>query len=30
MTLRPDGEYALTEQPSVMPLSYTIRASKPA
>ena len=29
MTLRPDGEYALTEQPSVMPLSYTIRASKP-
>lgn len=30
MTLRPDGEYALIEQPSVMPLSYTIRASKPA
>ncbi|MBT9608182.1 class I SAM-dependent methyltransferase [Microbacterium sp.] len=30
MTLRPDGEYALTELPSVMPLSYTIRASKPA
>lgn len=30
MTLRPDGEFALTEQPSVMPLSYTIRASKPA
>lgn len=30
MTLGPDGEYALTEQPSVMPLSYTIRASKPA
>lgn len=30
MTLRADGEYALTEQPSVMPLSYTIRASKPA
>jgi SAM-dependent methyltransferase len=30
MTLRPEGEYALTEQPSVMPLSYTIRASKPA
>ncbi len=30
MTLRPDGEYALTEQPSVMPLSYTVRASKPA
>jgi SAM-dependent methyltransferase len=30
MTLRPDGEYALTEQPSVMPLSYTIRASKAA
>lgn len=30
MTLRPDGEYALAEQPSVMPLSYTIRASKPA
>lgn len=29
MTLRPDGEYALTEQPSVMPLSYTVRASKP-
>lgn len=29
MTLRADGEYALTEQPSVMPLSYTIRASKP-
>jgi SAM-dependent methyltransferase len=29
MTLRPDGEYALTEQPSVMPLSYTIRASRP-
>ena len=29
MTLRPDGEYALAEQPSVMPLSYTIRASKP-
>lgn len=29
MNLRPDGEYALTEQPSVMPLSYTIRASKP-
>lgn len=28
MTLRPDGEYALTEQPSVMPLSYTIRATK--
>jgi hypothetical protein len=27
-TLRPDGECALTEQPSVMPLSYTIRASK--
>ncbi|MXS75801.1 SAM-dependent methyltransferase [Microbacterium sp. CSI-V] len=30
MTLRADGEYALTEQPSVMPLSYTLRASKPA
>ncbi|MDQ1138522.1 SAM-dependent methyltransferase [Microbacterium sp. SORGH_AS 1204] len=30
MTQRPDGEYALTEQPSVMPLSYTIRAVKPA
>lgn len=30
MTQRPDGEYALTQQPSVMPLSYTIRASKPA
>lgn len=30
MTLRPDGEFALTEQPSVMPLSYTLRASKPA
>lgn len=30
MTQRPDGEWALTEQPSVMPLSYTIRASKPA
>jgi len=30
MTLRPDGEYALTEQPSVMPLSYTIRATKVA
>jgi hypothetical protein len=28
-TLRPDGECALTEQPSVMPLSYTIRALKP-
>lgn len=28
MTLRADGEYALTEQPSVMPLSYTIRATK--
>ncbi len=30
MTLRAGGEWALTEQPSVMPLSYTIRASKPA
>ncbi|KEP72215.1 methyltransferase, partial [Microbacterium sp. SUBG005] len=30
MTLRADGEYALTEQPSVMPLSYTIRATKVA
>lgn len=30
MTERPNGEFALTEQPSVMPLSYTIRASKPA
>ncbi|WP_314453280.1 class I SAM-dependent methyltransferase [uncultured Microbacterium sp.] len=30
MTLHPDGEYALTEQPSVIPLSYTIRASRPA
>ncbi|MDT0116532.1 class I SAM-dependent methyltransferase [Microbacterium sp. PRF11] len=30
MTERPDGEFALTEQPSVVPLSYTIRASKPA
>lgn len=30
MTVRPDGEYALTEQPSVIPLSYTIRASKVA
>ncbi|MEV7756872.1 class I SAM-dependent methyltransferase [Microbacterium sp. NPDC089180] len=28
MTLRADGEYALSEQPSVMPLSYTIRATK--
>ena len=28
MTERPDGEFALTEQPSVVPLSYTIRASK--
>lgn len=30
MTERTNGEFALTEQPSVMPLSYTIRASKPA
>ncbi|MCI9857843.1 class I SAM-dependent methyltransferase [Microbacterium proteolyticum] len=30
MTVRADGEYALTEQPSVIPLSYTIRATKPA
>ncbi|KQR26230.1 class I SAM-dependent methyltransferase [Microbacterium sp. Leaf151] len=30
MTMRADGEWALTEQPSVIPLSYTIRASKPA
>ncbi len=29
-TLREDGEYALAEQPSVIPLSYTIRATKPA
>lgn len=30
MTLRSNGEYALTEQPSVVPLSYTIRATKVA
>lgn len=31
MTLRPDdGEFVLTERPDRMPLSYTIRASKPA
>ena len=30
MTSRPDGEYALTEQPSVRALSYTIRATKGA
>lgn len=30
LTQRPDGEFALTEQPSVMPLSYTIRATKGA
>lgn len=30
MTERADGEFALTQQPSVIPLSYTLRASKPA
>lgn len=30
MTPRSDGEFALTEQPSVVPLSYTIRATKVA
>jgi len=28
MSLRSDGEWALTQQPSVMPLTYTIRATK--
>ncbi|MUM19603.1 class I SAM-dependent methyltransferase [Mycobacterium sp. CBMA271] len=30
MTLRPGGEWALTERSGVMPLSYTIRATKTA
>ena len=30
MTLRPDGEWVLSERAGVAPLSYTIRASKPA
>lgn len=30
MTLRPDGEWALTERSGVMPLTYTIKATKPA
>ncbi|WJR34342.1 class I SAM-dependent methyltransferase [Mycobacteroides immunogenum] len=30
MTLRPDGEWALAERSGVMPLTYTIKATKPA
>lgn len=30
MALRPDGEWALAERAGVMPLSYTVRATRPA